>query len=1096
MSSKTKKTADKRNALMTGASIVAAAAAALTASPALAQDTDEEEAIVVTGTRIPQPNLYTTSPVTQVTAEDITTQGVTRVEDLTNQLPQVFAAQGSNVANGATGVAQVNLRNLGAARTLVLIDGRRMGYGSPISTPADLNQIPGPLVERVEVLTGGASAVYGSDAIAGVVNFIMRDDFEGLRFDGQYGFYQHNNDSDDGHIRDEILFRGTTNPSQFQLPDDNVIDGYSRELTAIFGVSTDDGRGNITTYLGYRNNDKVLQRDRDYSACALGPASAAGRPYSFGTAHWNCGGSATSFPGLFTDFEGNLNPIVFGDPDAVNAARTQAPNFDFTINQTTGEFQTFSVANNLYNYGPLNYYQRPDERYTFGAFARYEVNPSVEVYANLMFSDYRSVAQIAPSGDFFSTGTINCDNPLLTPDMVLLVCGDDLGNGYVLDAMGNPTIGLGDDGAPGGVNSPGADLIFGDDPNTAADESADDEYNTDAVAPCPDPDAITPGNQCQTTLYIGRRNVEGGGRQDDLGYESYRGVIGVRGPLGDNWDYDVFGQYYRVNLSRSYLNDFSVTRLNRALDVIDADPGIGVDPQCRSFVDGTDPNCVPYDVFTPGGITAEALTYLQIPLLQRGEAIQQNVVATITGDTGFQSPWAESAMQAALGLEYRRDVINQVVDENFATGNASGQGGPTLPLSGETDVFEVFGEARFPIIEGAALAELVSIDAAYRYSDYSTGVNTDSYKLGLDWAPTSDIRFRGSYQRAVRAPNIIELFSSQGFGLFNADDDPCGADEGGDGIAPAAACIGVNPWQVTAGQYGSGALTSPAGQYNGLFGGNPNLTPEEADTLTLGFVFTPSFLPGFNLSVDYFNIEVTNLVSVTGATNTLNDCYNNGNLASCMRIVRNPGTGQLWIGTGRVEDLNTNIGGLETSGYDVNANYSMEIGSSGALNFALVGTLLDEIVTDPGAATGISPYDCAGGFGQALCGTPNPEWRHRFRVGWETPWNLDLFATWRYYGEVERRTAANEPVPDGGGTPFNPVQNVLDQNFDAQHYLDLAGNWEVRDNAVLRFGVNNVLDNDPPLSANVGAGFGNGNTYPQVYDALGRWVFVGLTVDF
>jgi outer membrane receptor protein involved in Fe transport len=921
------------------------------------------------------------------------------VEDLTNELPQVFAAQGSNVSNGASGTAQVNLRGLGAARTLVLIDGRRMGYGSPISVPSDLNQIPGPLVERVEVLTGGASAVYGSDAIAGVVNFIMRDDFEGLRFDAAYGFYQHNNDSDDGYIRDEVAFRGSTNPAQFALPDDNIIDGYGRELTAIFGVSSDDGRGNITAYLGYRNNDQVLQRDRDYSSCALGNGSAAARPYSFTGLHWTCGGSGTSFPGTFTDFS----------------------TFSYTIDQATGNFIPFNATLHQYNFGPLNYYQRPDERYTFGAFARYEVNENVEAYANMMFSDYRSVGQIAPSGDFFSTGTINCGNPLLTA------------------------------GNAAAIGCTGLEIAF----------------------------------DLPTTLYIGRRNVEGGGRQDDLGYESYRGVIGVRGPIGDNWDYDVFGQYYRVNLSRTYLNDFSVTRLNRALDVVDNDPGPGVDPQCRSFVLGTDLNCVPWDIFTPGGVTADALAYLQIPLQQRGEAIQQNVVASLTGDTGFQSPWAESAMQAALGLEYRRDVINQTVDENFLTGNASGQGGPTLPLSGEVDVFEVFGEARFPIIEGAQLAELVSIDAAYRYSDYSTGINTDTYKLGVDWAPTSDIRFRGSFQRAVRAANIIELFSSQGFGLFDADDDPCGQDDGGDGIAPAAACIGVNPWQVTAGQYGSAALTSPAGQYNGLFGGNPNLTPEEADTLTLGFVFTPSFLPGFNLSLDYFNIEVTNLVSITGATNTLNDCFFNGTLASCMRITRNPGTGQLWIGQGVVEDLNTNIGGLETSGYDINANYSMEIGSSGALNFSLVGTLLDEIVTDPGAQTGVSPYDCAGAFGAALCGLPNPEWRHRFRVGWETPWNVDLFATWRYYGEVERRSAANVYVP-----------NTLDSNFDAENYLDLAGNWEVRDNANLRFGVNNVLDNDPPISANVGAGFGNGNTYPQMYDALGRWVFVGLTVDF
>jgi outer membrane receptor protein involved in Fe transport len=638
-----------------------------------------------------------------------------------------------------------------------------------------------------------------------------------------------------------------------------------------------------------------------------------------------------------------------------------------------------------------------------------------------MFSDYRSIGQIAPSGDFFSTGTINCGNPLL--------------NAFNAAAIG-----------------------------CDAGEIAAD----------------TP-----TTLYIGRRNVEGGGRQDDLNYEAYRVVAGFRGALTDNWNYDVYGQYYRTNLSRSYLNDFSITRLNKALDVVDADPGVGVDPQCRSFVDGTDPNCVPYDIFTPGGVTQAALSYLQIPLLQRGEAIMQNVVGTVTGDWGFGSPIAESNFESAFGFEYRRDEINAVVDENFATGNASGQGGPTLPLSGVTDVFELFTEFRLPLIEDVPGAHLLSLDAAYRYSDYASGITTDTYKVGGEWAPIEGLRFRGGFQKAVRSANVIELFSSQGFGLFDADDDPCGQDDGGDGIAPAAACVGVNSWQVTAGQYGSAALTSPAGQYNGLFGGNPALSPEEADTYTIGVVFAPSFLPGLNISVDYFNIDVANLVSTTGAVNTLNDCYINGNLASCARISRNPGTGQLWIGQGVVEDLNTNIGGLKTSGFDINANYSVEIGAGGTLGFAFVGTKLEELLTDPGAATGGAPFDCVGAFGAAKCGTPNPEWRHRARLSWETPWNIELFGTWRYFGEVERRNAANQFVP-----------NTLDSVFDAENYFDLAANWDLFENTRLRMGVNNILDNDPPISNNVGAGFGNGNTYPQVYDPIGRWIFAGVTVDF
>src|SRR5512138_3796458 len=276
-----------RYALLTGA-------AAAAAGPAYAAEQTIQE-VVVTGSRIAQPNLETTSPVTQVTSEDIAVQGVTKIEDLVNQLPQAFAAQNASVSNGATGTATVNLRGLGSARTLVLVDGRRMPYGGVTSASAapDLNQIPAAMVERVEVLTGGASAAYGSDAIGGVVNFIMKKDFEGVQIDAMYGLYQHNNDYGGPgatKLRDVIAGRSTTNPAQFQLPDDNVTDGEAREFNITMGVSTEDGRGNITAYAGVRDNKKVLQRDRDYSACSL-----SANP----TASFACGGSDTSFPGYF-----------------------------------------------------------------------------------------------------------------------------------------------------------------------------------------------------------------------------------------------------------------------------------------------------------------------------------------------------------------------------------------------------------------------------------------------------------------------------------------------------------------------------------------------------------------------------------------------------------------------------------------------------------------------------------------------------------------------------------------------------------------------------------------------------------------------------
>jgi iron complex outermembrane receptor protein len=970
--------------IITGAALLAFAA------PAMAQDEPESELeeIVVTGSRIPQANLVTTSPVTQVTSEDIDVQGVTRVEDLITQLPQAFAAQNSTVVNGASGTATVSLRNLGSSRTLVLIDGRRMGYGSPLDDAADLNQIPGQLVERVEVLTGGASAVYGSDAVAGVVNFIMKKEFEGVQIDATYGFYSHKNDYDGvGNLRAEIARRGTTNPAQFSLPADDVSDGESKEVTLTMGVSSPDGKGNLLAYAGYRNNNPVLQAGRDYSTCTIG-APAAARPTTY-----TCGGSGTSFPGRFTDFS----------------------TFNYTLgaNQT---FVNFDADQNNYNYGPINYYQRPDERYTLGAFGRYEINEHAEAFAQLMFSDYSSVAQIAPSGSFFNTFDINCDTPLLSTQQR---------------------------GAIGCT-----------------------------------PAAVAAGTR--VPFYVGRRNVEGGGRQDSLTYQSYRAVVGLRGLITEGWNYDIAAQFSRVRLARTYLNDFSVTRLTRALDVV----SVGGVPTCRSVVNGTDAGCVPYNVFSAGGVTQAALDYLQIPLIQTGETTQQVVTAAVTGDLGvygWQSPYAASGIKVAFGAEYRRDALGSTTDAAFASGDGAGQGGPTIGITGDVDVADLFAELQIPLADDQPWAYSASIDGAFRHSEYEN-LSTDTYKVGADYAPIPDFRLRASYSRAVRAPNVIELFAAQGFGLFDiSTGDPCGPAR----TATLAQCTATG---VPAAQYGNAGLNSPAGQYNQVTGGNPNVAPEESDTITFGAVFTPSFLPGFNLTLDYFDIQVDGLISSVGSANTLNLCYRDNDAAACSRINRNP-NGSLWIGTGFVQDLNINIGGLSTSGVDVNSNYGFDLdtfGLDGAGSVALtfVGTWLDTLETDTGTGTASSVFDCVGYYGSTQCGVPNPEWRHRARVTWQSPWSVDVSGTWRYYSEV-----------DFGSSLTGAVAGRLDSTLDAMNYFDITANWQVTDTVSARAGVNNVFDTDPPLSVAAGTG-GNGNTYPQLYDALGRYVFFGVTANF
>jgi len=960
-----------RRALMFGA-----ISTAVVAPFAHAQDTAgaaELETIVVTGSRIKQANLESSSPVTQVTAADIEAQGVTRVEDLINQLPQAFASQNATVSNGASGTATVDLRGLGDSRTLVLVDGRRMPYGGVGQSAADLNQIPSQLIERVEVLTGGASAIYGSDAIAGVVNFITKKDFEGVEVSGQYSFYQHKNDFGGPgavKLRDVIAGRAATNPAQFKLPDDNVTDGFGREASLLVGMSTEDGRGNFTAYAGWMENDEVLQRDRDFSACSLN----AGPTVSF-----SCGGSSTANPARLTDFA----------------------TYNFAADGTT--WRNFSGATDQYNFGPTNHYLRPATRYNAGASGHYELNDRVDVYTQMMFTDYRSIAQIAPGGIFIGdTSTINCDNPYLPAGR--------------LAAIGC---------TPALVASGGS-----------------------------------------TTMYIGRRNTEGGGRQQSFSNTSFRAIVGARGALSDNWDYDVSIQRSTVKANEQTLNYFVIDRVNKALDAVRLPNGtIG----CRD-AGARAAGCVPYNPFQAGGVTQAALDYLQAPGISVGSIDQDVALATVSGDSGFKFPTADETVQVALGAEYRRDKLKRETDALLATEGLSGVGGATIGITGSTKVTDLFAEARVPLVQGAAFAENLVADFAYRYSDYGD-IDTNTYKVGLDWSPVESFKVRGSFQRAVRAANIIELFTAQGFNLFDIDGDPCGVDAR---TATAAQCIATG---VPAANVGSAALDSPAGQYQFLQGGNPALQPEESDTYTVGVIFQPEFVPGLVMSVDWFNIRIEDTISTFGAENTLKACYTNNDAAACSRIRRNA-LGQLWLGSGNVVNTNINIGAVETSGIDINATYSgLEIGSFGELNFNLTGTYLQDLTTEPGP--GLAAYDCVGFFGSS-CGTPNPQWRHQFRTGWDTPWNLNLALTWRYYDAVKQ---------------FGAPAGRIDSAFGAQSYFDLVGTYDFSEKTSVVLGVNNILDTDPDINGSVGTS-GNGNTYPQTYDALGRYVFARVRVKF
>ncbi len=975
------------------------ASAAAAAADAGAGEVSE---IVVTGTRIPSPNLTSIAPVTTVGNADIKAQGVTRMEDITNSLPQVFAGQGSSITNGQSGTATVNLRGLGSSRTLVLIDNRRLMGGDPGLPSADLNFIPAALVERVDVLTGGASATYGADAVAGVVNFIMLKNFEGVRIDAQYSGYQHTNDNGVASVLNAAR-ASSANPFEFPAPPKNSFEGEGSEVSFVIGVNAPDGKGNVTAYAAYRQNNPILESQRDFSACTFATTAAG----------FGCSGSATAFPAII----GN-----------------------FTIDQK-GPGNTFRTAtgNDLFNFGPANFFVRPDERYNLGAFAHYEIAPWATAYMDAMFMDDVSTAQIASGGVFSrSDFQINCANPLLS--------AQEAGS---LPADGGGTC------------------------------------------------ATNPTSNFTGTVARRLLDSEGTGRLNTQRHTDYRIVIGLKGDLGKTWNYDGYLQFGSVETNNKQSGNFDLTRIRQALNVVNSPAG----PICNPAAN-PDTGCVPLNIFTTAPISPAALKFLNVQSFNSGNVTERVASLAFTGklgDYGIKSAWASEGVGVAIGAEYRREHLDATSDFLSQNNLVSGNGGAALPVSGSFDVYELFGEARIPLVSDMPFAKDLSLELGYRFSDYSSIGNTNTYKVSGEWEVVDGVRFRAGYNRAVRAPNIQELFAPQVVGL-DGNADPCAVVNAK--VAPTAATIQqcANVFHLTVAQVNQ-IVANPANQYQGETGGNPNLAPEVSDTYTVGVVWQPKFVPGLNVSLDYYDIKVDQFINGIGATLILTQCVNTGNPVFC-NLVHRDKNGSLWqTPDGFVQDTTLNTGSLSTTGVDLNVAYrtdlsNLGLGDNGSISASLVGTWLGSLETQP-LPGGIS-HDCKGLYG-VVCGVPAPEWRHKARLTWNTPYsygdlvkNLSITAQWRYFSKVT--VDAFNPNPQLVSVAR---QQAADNDFNATSYIDLSANFTIHNNLTFRVGVNNVFDKDPPLTgANCSATFCNGNTYPQVYDALGRFVFVGLTADF
>jgi outer membrane receptor protein involved in Fe transport len=915
----------------------------------------------------------------------------------------------------------------------------------------------------VDVLTGGASATYGADAVAGVVNFVMDTDFTGFRIDTNYGVYNHKNRNT---VTPSLLdARQAAGFNGFGYPKGSVTDGGQFDTTVAFGTGLGD-KGHATAYFGYRKVNPVLQSNRDYSACTL---------QARGSSNLQCGGSLTNSKGTAIYFT-----PTYTSSDPANLHTTS------TIGLLgPGVLERGNV--NRYNFAPLNYFQRPDERYTAGVFADYEISEAIHPYMEFMFMDDRTLAQIAPSGDFGNTLTTNCDNPLMSASQASQICNP---NNLITGNIGGfPT-------AAGAAYNPSAPtgVITGPDAGGTYTLTV-----TPTAAPQTffDPNTGLPYNTA--FLQLLRRNVEGGPRISDLQHTAYRAVLGVKGDLGKAWSYDAYYQYGRTNYSQVYTGEFSTARLTQALDAVLAPAGYtgsnfvtdasGNKVICRSSYSGGNATCVPYNIF--GAVDPRAIQYVSASGLLKGMTSEQVASANLTGNLGeygIKMPWASDGVGVALGTEWRRESLDLQADNEFSTGDLTGQGAPTKDTSGSYTVSEVFGEIQIPIVQDTLFHDL-SFNGGYRYSHYKTNsdlygsrtFNTDTFKLGLEFAPVSDIRFRAGYNRAVRVPNIQELFAPKIVAL-DGTSDPCA----GGGTLPA----GCASQGVTGGTTGN-----PAGQYNGQIGGNPDLNPEKATTKTLGVVLTPRMIPGLSLSADWLDIKVKNAIQQIGADAIVNYCSTNF-VAECGDLIHRNPAGSLWLTPdGYVVDYNLNIGSVQTRGVEFNGSYSKQIGNAGKLSLSFVGTMLDKYRVDNGLT---EPYDCAGYYGPT-CQNPLPKWRHKARASFDMKNGIGVSLQWRYIGPVQVEYL-NSSSTLNSSTIYDQ-----DARIKAQSYFDLTFTYDLGDHLSWRLGAQNLFDKQPPLvTSGSSAGtnsacasvYCNGNTYPGTYDALGRYIFTGVTLNF
>jgi len=948
------------------------------ASAADAKKAASLETVTVTGTRISNPNVISPTPVSVLSAADIKSTGAVNIGDLMTTMPQLsttFTMGNSGRFIGTAGVAEMDLRNLGTSRTLVLVNGRRYVGSSAGDTSVDVNLIPTDWIERVEIITGGASAVYGADAVTGVINFILKKNYQGANLHAQLGTSEH----------------GNFNKGLFSLTG---------------GMNFDNNRGNIAASVEHSDQDNLMFRDR-FGHQAYATIKTPNGPTD--TALFNNAGGYT-----------RVDAGTFSLGSSTDITKRYVFNQDHTIRkqQFNGIYDNAGFCQDCDRSDNNQYVQLQPKygRTTLSAIGSYDITPDHRLYAEGTYSHVDVKTFSSPAFDSTRAG----------------------GRGYVI--------------------------------------TRDNAYIT------PDLAALMDANKLKS-IRVSRIDGDAGVRGEDTKRDTSRAVFGANGVIATDWQYDASVNYGVMDETRHNLNNRIHDRFFASIDAVkDANGNI----VCRSTINPNyiNPNhinvdknnrggvlnpialgggCVPTSIFGAGVINPAAAQWFNTTTTTKSRLTQFVGGGSVTNNNLFQMPFEAGAASMAAGIEYRRETSRQTTDPLDQQGltflNA-------IPSSGgDYNVKEGYIETALPLISGRPFAQNLTFDAAARFSDYSSVGHTKAWRWGLDWSIISDLRLRGTMSSAVRAPNIGELFGGLSQNFFTVT-DPCSVDQlknGKDPSVRAANCAALGipaNWQST--------RTS---SIQGLSGSNPALKPEQGRTWTAGLVFTPSFLEGFGLTADYWNIKLSNAITAPSGTDVANRCVDapsGVNNIYCLNAVRGADH-ELAL----IRSLNQNITALSTSGVDIGAYYSTQLGS-GNLKVNLDATKVIAFTEHPFQDDPDSTIQDNGTLGY-------PEWKATLFTSyawnnWVFNWNMRYFSSML---RVSNESYASNP------TQTTPIRAGIGFFNDAKvSYSIKNSGWQVYG------GVTNVFDRNPPTNL-FGTGFGSG-----LYDAIGRAYYAGFNYNF